>query len=76
MNSEEIYVILNDFIKYVNVSKDNTPIFVIDNHENHFRLVTINAPMENGLIIFSFPIHYTHLTQPLDVSNYRPFILV
>ncbi|KAK2143339.1 hypothetical protein LSH36_853g01019, partial [Paralvinella palmiformis] len=74
VNSDELYVVLNDFIKPVNVSKYNTPILVIDNHENHVTLGTINATRENGVIIFSFLIHCTHLTQPLDVSIYSTFI--
>lgn len=57
----------------MNVSKDNPGILVMDNHESHVTLQTIDLARENGLIILSFPPHCSHRMQPLDVSVYGPF---
>ena len=46
---------------------------MMDNHESHVSLETINAASENGLVILSFPPHCSHRMQPLDVSIYGPF---
>ena len=57
----------------MNVSKDNPAILVMDNHESHVTLETIDVARENGLVILSFPPHCSHRMQPLDVSIYGPF---
>ena len=73
MNSELFVVVLKHFIKHMNVSPDNPAILVMDNHESHVTLATIDTARENGLIILSFPPHCSHRMQPLDVSTYGPF---
>ena len=73
MNSELFVVVLKHFITHMNVSKDNPAIIVMDNHESHVTLETIDTARENGLIILSFPPHCSHRMQPLDVSIYGPF---
>ena len=73
MNCELFVVVLKHFIKHMNVSKNNPAILVMDNHESHVTLQTIDTARENGLIILSFPPHCSHRMQPLDVSIYGPF---
>ena len=73
MNSELFPLVLKHFIKHMNVSNDNSAILVIDNHESHVTLETIDLARENGLVILSFPPHCSDRMQPLDVSVYGPF---
>ena len=73
MNSELFPIVLKHFIKHMNVSKDNPAIIVMDNHESHVTLETIDLARENGLVILSFPPRCSHRMQPLDVSVYGPF---
>ena len=40
----------------MNVSPDNPAILVMDNHESHVTLATIDTARENGLIILSSPL--------------------
>ena len=68
MNSELFPLVLNHFIKHMNVSKDNPAILLMDNHESHVTLQTIDLARENGLVILSFLPHCSHRMQPLDVS--------
>ena len=60
MNSELFVVVLKHFIKHMNVSPDNPAILVMDNHESHLTLATIDTARENGLIILGFPSHCSH----------------
>ena len=41
-NSELFPLVLKHFIKHMNVSKDNPAILVMDNHESHVTLETID----------------------------------
>ena len=73
MNCELFVVVLKHFIKHMNVFQNNPAIIVMDNHESHVTLQTIDTVREHGLIILSFPPHCSHRMQPLDVSIYGPF---
>ena len=73
MNCELFVVVLKHFTKHMNVSKNNPAILVMDNHESHVTLQTIDTARENGLIILSLPPHCSYRMQPLDVSIYGPF---
>ena len=73
MASELFPLVFKHFIKHMNVSKDNPTILVMDNHESHVTLETIDLARENGLIILSFRPHCSQRMQPLDVSVYGPF---
>ena len=44
----------------------------MDNHESYLSLNVYDIAKENGLIILTFPPHWSHKLQPLDVSVYGP----
>ncbi|XP_064606151.1 uncharacterized protein LOC135471033 [Liolophura sinensis] len=73
MNSNLFPEVLRHFIKHMNVSKDHPALLVMDNHESHLGIDTIDLARDNGLIILAFPPHCSHKLQPLDVSVYGPF---
>ena len=62
MNSELFPLVLKHFIKHMNVSKDNPAILVMDNHESHVTLETIDVARENGHPQFTSPL------QPQDAT--------
>ena len=57
----------------MNVSQENTAVLLIDNHESHLSVQSINLAKEHGLFLLTFPPHCSHRLQPLDISVYGPF---
>lgn len=72
MTSELFFETLSHFIKHMNVSKENPALLLIDNHESHLSVQSINLAKEHGLVIVTFPPHCSHKLQPLDISIYGP----
>ncbi|XP_041350707.1 uncharacterized protein LOC121369719 [Gigantopelta aegis] len=64
---------LKHFERYVHCSKDNTVLLLLDNHESHVSLETIDFCRENGIVLLSFPQHCTHKLQTLDKTMFGPF---
>ena len=58
------------FIKHMNVSRNNPAVLVMNNHEIHLRLQTIDISKKNWLIILTLPPYYKDKVQSLDVSIY------
>ncbi|KAJ8937508.1 hypothetical protein NQ314_011822 [Rhamnusium bicolor] len=56
-----------------NCSTEDPILLIIDNHETHASLATINFCRDNGITMVSFPPHTSHHLQPLDVSVFGPF---
>jgi hypothetical protein len=54
-------------------SKEETFLVLLDNHENHCKLDAILYCRQNGVVICTFPPHFTHRLQPLDVVVMGPF---
>lgn len=59
---------LKHFAKYVNASKENPVLVVLDNHSTHSSLKSYNFCRENGIVLVSLPPHTSHRLQPLDVT--------
>ncbi|KAF2891271.1 hypothetical protein ILUMI_14902, partial [Ignelater luminosus] len=73
MISELFPSVLRRIVQYVNSSKDNQILLLLDNHKSHTVLYCIKHCSENGIILLSFPPHTTHRAQSLDVGIYGPF---
>ena len=48
-------------------------VLILDNHETHLWLNTIDFVKENGVVMLTLPPHCSHKLQPLDVSVSGPF---
>lgn len=48
------------------------PVLLLDGHSSHYEPDTIRYAAENGVIILCLPPHTTHVSQPLDVSFFKP----
>lgn len=72
--TKEIFVdVMKHFVKCSGSSKENPTLLLVDNVESHLSVNTINFARENGVTLFTFPPHYTHKLQPLDVRIFSPF---
>jgi len=73
-NTKETFVdIMKHFIKCTNSSKDNPTLVLLDNVDTHFSTSVLDLAKDNGVTIFTFPPHFTHKLQPLDVGFFGPF---
>lgn len=73
MSSDLFAVALRHFIRYMNVSEENPGLLIMDNHESHLSLDTIDLAKKHGLTLLTFPPHCSYRMQPLDISVYGPF---
>lgn len=72
-NEEMYFIFMQHFIKHTKPSKDERVLLVIDNHESHLSLRTLDLASNAGVVIVTFPPHTSHKLQPLDLSVYFPF---
>ena len=47
-------------------------LLLLDGHSSHFEPDTIRMASKEGVVIICLPPHTTHVSQPLDVSFFRP----
>lgn len=73
MCSEIFPLVLDHFVKFTLSSKENPTLLIMDNHESHISLATIDKARENGVTILTLPPHCSHRLQPLDVSVFASF---
>ena len=73
MTAETFYTFMQHFIAHAKPSIENPILLLLDNHESHLAIKTINYAKENGVVMLSFPPHCSHRLQPVDRSVYGPF---
>ena len=73
MTSELFVEVLRHFIPYMNASRSEPSLLILDNHVSHVSLEVIKMAEEMSVHILTFPPHCSHKMQPLDVSVYGPF---
>lgn len=73
MTSDEFYKFMEHFVLNVRPSKEQPVLLLLDNHESHLAVRTIDFAKEHGVVMLSFPPHCSHRLQPLDRSVYGPF---
>ena len=60
------------FFKHTKCSKDRPVILILDNHDSHISIETIDLSKENGVTLLTLPPHCSRKLQPLDRSVYGP----
>ena len=70
MTADNFYLSIQHFQRQVNATLENPVLLLLDNHENHFLIKTINFCKEKGIHLLKFPSHCSYHLQPLDVSIY------
>ncbi|CAH2016563.1 unnamed protein product [Acanthoscelides obtectus] len=60
------------FVKHTGCSKERPVLLLLDNHDSHLSIDSLDYLKENGVTVLSFPPHCSHKLQPLDRSVYGP----
>ena len=59
--TKELFVeVFNHFLKFMNASKSNPALLVMDNHRSHLSVALVNAARDHGVTIVTFPPHCSH----------------
>ena len=72
MTTVNFILYLNHFIKYRHCNLDQPAPLILDNHESHVNLDSIDLCKANGVVLLTIPPHCSDRLQPLDVAVYRP----
>ena len=57
------------FVDTVGCTKENRHLLLLDGHESHKSLILFAR--DDGVVMLTFPPHYTHRLQPLDRTFFR-----
>ncbi|KAJ8930221.1 hypothetical protein NQ314_016999 [Rhamnusium bicolor] len=72
-NEDVFFKYLQHFISHVKPTIEDKVILLLDNHESHVLIPTIDLAKRSGVILVTFHPHTSHRMQPLDVCVYGPF---
>ena len=72
MTSDNFLVFIKHFVQVVKCTKEHPVLLLLDNHDSHTSIQTIDFCKENGVVLLSFPPHCSHKLQPLDRSVFGP----
>lgn len=73
MNGELFSLVMKHFVQYSGSTIENPSILILDNHESHLSVETLNIAKKNGVIMVTLPPHCSHRLQPLDISVFASF---
>ena len=48
-------------------------MLVMNGHSSHMTCEFLNYTTEHKICLFTFPVHSTHITQPLNVKVFQPY---
>ena len=65
-------VYLPHFVKHAKSSIDHPVMLILDNHESHVSIDSLNFAKANGIHMLTLPPHCSHKLQPLDKTVYGP----
>ena len=72
MTGENFAQWMQHFIQYSHCSVDHPVLLLMDNHDSHVNIATLDLAKANGIVMVTFPPHCSHKLQPLDRSVYGP----
>ena len=73
INEDLFYSFLEHMIQQTRCSNAHKILIIMDNHESHISLKSVDLAKENGIILLTIPPHTSHRLQPLDRAVYGPF---
>ena len=73
MTAKTFMKYLEHFVKHVKCSPDQKVLLLLDNHDSHISLESLDFCKRSGVVLLTFPPHCSHRLQPLDVAVYGPF---
>ncbi|MEE4247471.1 MAG: hypothetical protein V2I33_18840 [Kangiellaceae bacterium] len=72
MNGEVFIQWMEHFIQHSKPTKETPVLLLLDNHESHITVASLDLAKSNGIVMLTFPPHCSHKLQPLDRSVYGP----
>ena len=63
---------LKHIVNQISCNNENRALLILDNHESHVSMASIQLAKQNGLILLTIPPHTSHRLQPLDRSVFGP----
>jgi len=72
MTSDNFTVFLKHFTDHVKCTLQSPVLLLLDNHDSHISVASIEYAKNNGIVMLTFPPHCSHKLQPLDRSVYGP----
>jgi len=73
MTSDLFLEVMKHFVKHTASSKENPSLLLLDNHESHLNIASLDYAKKHGVTLLTFPPHTTHKLQVLDVVLMGPF---
>jgi hypothetical protein len=73
MTAQTFVKYLQHFVKHSKCSLLQPVVLLMDNHDSHISLESLDFCKKNGVVLLTFPPHCSHRLQPLDVAVYGPF---
>ena len=71
--NEEIYsMYLKHIVNQISCNNENRALLILDNHESHVPMASIQLAKQNGLILLTIPPHISYRLQPLDRLVFGP----
>ena len=59
-------------VNQISCNNENRALLILDNHESHVSMASIQLAKQNGLILLTIPPHTSHRLQSLDRSVFGP----
>ena len=72
MTSDNFTMFIKPFAQHAKPSQDRKVFPLLDNHDSHISIDTLNFAKDNSIVMLSFPPHCSHKLQPLDRSVFGP----
>lgn len=72
MNGECFILWLHHFKKHVHCTPDHPVLLIMDNHDSHITIASLDFAKANGIVLLTLPPHCSHKLQPLDRTVYGP----
>ena len=63
---------LHHFIQHSHCSVEHPVLLLMDNHDSHISIRSLDIAKANGIVMITFPPHCSYKLQPLDRSVYGP----
>ena len=73
MTTESFTAFIRHFIKSIKCSNEHPVLLILDNHDTHISIETVDLATNNGVVKFTLPPHCSLKLQPLDRSVNGPF---
>lgn len=68
MTTDNFLKWMQHFITYTHSSVANPVLLFLDNHESHISIESLGLANDNGIVMVTFPPHYSHQLQYVDRS--------